>query len=416
MIRLIIYVLVLAALMSGAVWFANDPGEVTVLWRGWRIDTSVGILLAMMAMAVLVMLGIAKLIAVLRGAVDVFASARKERRLKQGLAALGQGFAAVSAGQPALARKLAKDAAALLDDNAATRLLRAQAAAANDDGATLRSEALHLLDQPETELSALRELSIRATKEGDVIGALNYAKRALSRKDAPKWALEMVLDVQIANGRWSDALSALDSKAGRDHFGTVNHHKLKGELLTRLAEEALGHGDAGAAESFSRKVLDTNPGERAIIVHARALMLQTKTKKAAAEIEKAWGNAPSAGLLRAFLAIAPGESALEQARRVERLVASNADHAESRLALAEASFNAQLWGQARNRLAPLLGEDVAKHVQARAAIIMAELETTERKDAAAGVVWLKRAMAQSEAQAVAMKTPRNVGDLLALIS
>jgi len=67
-------------------------------------------------------------------------------------------------------------------------------------------------------------------------------------------------------------------------------------------------------------------------------------------------------------------------------------------------------------LAPLLGEDVAKHVQARAAIIMAELETTERKDAAAGVVWLKRAMAQSEAQAVAMKTPRNVGDLLALIS
>ena len=89
MIRLIIYVLVLAALISGAVWFANDPGEVTVLWRGWRIDTSVGILLALMAMAVLVMLGIAKLIAVLRGAVDVFASARKERRLKQGLAALG---------------------------------------------------------------------------------------------------------------------------------------------------------------------------------------------------------------------------------------------------------------------------------------------------------------------------------------
>ena len=416
MIRIVLYVILLAAAIAVAVWFANDPGEVTVLWRGWRIDTSVGILLALMTAAVVVILGLAKFIAIIRGSVDVFAAARKDRRLKQGLAALGNGFAAVHAGQPVLARKLAKEAAAFLDNSAATRLLSAQSAAANDDGAGLRTEAIYLLEKPETELAALRALSARAVKEGDVVGALNYAKRALARKDAPKWALDLVLDAQIANGRWGDALGALDSKIGRDHFGTINHQKLKAELLTHLAEEALEHGDAAAAESHSRKALDASGGERAIIAHARALMVQTKTKKAIAEIENAWGSTPSAALLRAYLAACSGEPALEQARRVEKMVAGNTDHAESRLALAEVSLRAQLWGQARNRLAPLLGDDVAKNVQARAAIIMAELENLERKDASAGAMWLKRAIECTEPQRSTMKSPRSAGDLLAIIS
>lgn len=415
MIRIVLYVALLATATAIAVWLANNPGEVMVLWRGWRVDTSVGILLGLMTASVLVILGIAKLIAIIRGSVDVFATARKDRRAQQGLTALGHGFAAVHAGQAVLARKYAKDSAALLGDSAATRLLRAQAAAANDDGARLRTEAIHLLEKPETELAALRALSARASKEGDIVGALNYAKRALARKDAPQWAMELVLDVQIANGRWGDALSALDSKIGRDHFGTANHQKLKAELLTRLAEEALGHGDAAAAENHAHKALDAGGGERAIIAHARSLMLQTKTKKAVTEIEKAWGSAPSAALLRTYLAAIPNESALEQARRVENLVSVNSDDTESRLALAEVSLKAQLWGQARNRLAPLLGEDVSKNVQARAAVIMAELETAEHKDTAAGASWLKRAIDRTEARGPETKSPRTVGDLIAMI-
>ena len=94
------------------------------------------------------------------------------------------------------------------------------------------------------------------------------------------------------------------------------------------------------------------------------------------------------------------------------MVAVNAEHAESRLALAEVSLKAQLWGQARNRLAPLLGEDVAKNVRARAAIIMAELESAEHKDASAGAMWLKRAVECTEPQGSTMKSPRSVSDLI----
>ena len=143
-------------------------------------------------------------------------------------------------------------------------------------------------------------------------------------------------------------------------------------------------------------------------------MLQTKTKKAIAEIETAWANEPGSSLLRTFLAAVAGESALEQARRVEKLVASNADHAESRLAVAQVSLRAQLWGQARNRLAPLLGNDVAKKIQARAALLMAELESAERNDAAAGASWLKRALELGEQYTAAVQRPRTAAQLLAL--
>jgi len=415
MIRLAVYVAALAALIAAAVWFANEPGEATLLWRGWRLDTSVGILLVLMAAGVVLMLGVAKLIALVRGGARAFVAARAERRLKQGLQALAHGFAAVHGGQTALARKLARDAAALLDDGAATQLLAARAAAAADDGPALRTAAVHLLDRPETELAALRDLAARAVKEGDTVGALNYARRALSRKDAPAWALETVLDAQIAAGRWSDALSALDSKIARTHFGSVTLQKLRAELLTRMAEEALAHGDGAAAEQHSRKALDAGAAVRAQAAHARALALQGKGRKAAAEIEKAWHAAPNAALFRAFLAAVPGESALEQARRVERLVADNPDHPESRLALAEASLKAELWGQARNRLAPLLGDETPRPLHARAAMLMAELEAAERNDAAAGAAWLKRALALSGGVGAppAAPTPRGLNELLA---
>lgn len=414
MSRVVLFVALLTLAVLVAVWFANNPGEVTVIWHDWRIDTSVGILLALMAVIVAVMLLIAKLVAMIRGTALGFAAARRERRMAQGLRALGHGFAAARGGQGVAARRYAKEAAALLDDNAATRVLAAQAAQVNDDAATLRSVAVNLLDKPETELAALRDLAERARAEGDVVGALNYAARALARKDAPKWALDVVLDVQIGAARWTEALSTLESRPAREHYTAAALKTLKAELLTNAAEAALAHRDAAQANTLARRALDQGAGPRAVIAHARALALQGKHKKAAAEIERIWTAKPDAALAAAYIEILATEPALERARRVEKLVAESADDPESRLMLAEASLRAQLWGQARNRLAPLLGDDVPRELHARAAILMAELETGERNDPAAGATWLKRALERAP-QAVATPPPRSVSELLGAV-
>jgi HemY protein len=412
MIRVVLYVAALIVAVLVAVWFANNPGDVTVVWRGWRIDTSVGILLLLIMLTVLIMLAIAKVIAVIRGTAKGIASARRERRITQGINALGYGFAAAHAGQPAAARRYAKEASALLNGNAATHMLQAQAAHVNDDAAGLRNVALSLLEQPETELAALRDLALRAQHEGDVVGALNYAKRAVARRDAPRWAIEMVLDLDIAQSRWNDALHVLESKAAKDQYSAEDYKKLKAAVLTASAEQTLAQGDAKLAESQSKKAMDLGGGERALVTHARALFLQGNNRGSVRDVEKAWKTHPSPTLIRAYMELVADEPPLEQARRVEKLIADTADHPESRLALSEVSLRAKLWGQARNRLSPLLGDDVPQDLHARAAILMAELETAERNDPAAGALWLKRALDRTTPAAIAAATPKSVSDIL----
>jgi len=57
MLRTLIWFAVAPVAMLGAVWLAARPGNVIVEWRGWRLDTSVGVLLV--AVVFLILLGVA---------------------------------------------------------------------------------------------------------------------------------------------------------------------------------------------------------------------------------------------------------------------------------------------------------------------------------------------------------------------
>jgi len=37
-------IIVIALLIAGAVFVADRPGEVSLVWQGWRVDTSVTVL------------------------------------------------------------------------------------------------------------------------------------------------------------------------------------------------------------------------------------------------------------------------------------------------------------------------------------------------------------------------------------
>ena len=413
MIRLVVYVALLTVIVAGAVWFASDPGAVVVMWRGWRLDTSVGILLLLIAALVAAVLAVVKVISLIRGTSRAFVAARRERRVRRGLEALGDGLAAVHAGDGQRARRLAKDATALLDDNPATLVLATHAAATAGDAAAVRAAATALLARTETELAGLRELATRAAAEGDVTAALEFARRALARKDAPRWAFDVVLDIEIAKGNWAEALAAVDSKNGRALYTGEAHRKLKARLLARVADQLLQRGDTAAAVDAARKAIANGAGGATVGVLARALAAQGKKKKAAAEIEKAWSANAGPALLAAYRALAPDEAPLDWAKRVERLVAHATDDAESRLAVAEASVAAELWGQARNRLMPLLGDEVSENLRARAAVLMAEIESAERGDTAASIAWLKRAVTEAKTAAVLPAAPSTAALLAA---
>ncbi len=412
--RLILYIAAVAALVAGAVWLANEPGSVSLTWHGWRADTSVGVLVIAIIVAVIVILLIARLIAIISGTVEAFAARRRERRLTRGLTSLGDGFAAVQAGQQHAARKYAKEAATLLRNNSAVLMLRKDAATLSGDSAEMKAVAQELLSRPETELAGLRALATKALKDGDTAGALTHARRALEHKDAPAWPLQITLDMEIVAEDWSRALAVLDTKSAREAFSAVELKRLKSRLLTLQAQSTLGHGDAAGAASAAKKAMDVdNTNEGAVIAFAKAMAAQGKGRKAASAVERAWAAGPSIDLLAAYRVLMPGEPTLEWALRVDALAKAAPDHPESRLAVAEASLEAELWGQARNRLAGLTSADTHPAIRARAAHMLADVERRERGDSNKAAAWLQVALENRRDAARIAAKPKSAAEILA---
>lgn len=415
MSRLVIFVASVAFLVAAAVWLANDPGVVSLTWHGWRVDTSVGILITAMIVTVILILLIMRLLAFIGGRIEAFTSARRERRLARGLASLGDGFAAVQAGQGPAARKFAREAANLLSDNPAVLMLRKEAAALAGDKEAVQVAAEQMLSRPETELAGLRTLALKSMGDGDLVGGLSHARRALARKDAPPWALKMVLDMEIAAERWSDALAAMDSKLARETFAPGEHARLKSRLLTLQAQAMVAHGDTTGAVTAAKKAMDAdNANASAVVIFAKAMTAQGKGRKAASAVEHAWAAQPSGILLEAYRTLVPGESSLDWARRVDGLAKAAPDHPESRLAVAIASLQAELWGQARNRLSSLTNEDIAPDIRARAAQLLANVERSERGDKEKAAAWLQLALDIRRQTAAAAAKPKSVAEVLAL--
>jgi HemY protein len=413
MTRPLLFAAAVALLVALAVWLANDPGGATLVWHGWRIDTSVAVLLIAAAVLAFLLLVALRLIGWIQSSVRSYRIAQRERRMTRGLTALGDGFAAVHAGLGAAARRLAREAETLLQDNPAVLVLRKQAAALDGDATELRAAAEPLLARPQTELAALKALATKAIADGDVVGALAHAKRALARKEAPAWAVHLALDAEIAARRWAEALEILENRSARDVFPPTDYRRLRARLVIHHAEDLLAQGQATAAAAAAHKVMDDEGGTAATATYARAMAAQGKGKKAAADVEEAWERHPDPRLLQAYRALVPAEAALAWARRVERLVEANPDHPESRLALAEASLAAELWGQARNRLGGLTSGTYPAAVRARAARLMAEVERAEHGDSAAVSRWLREAIDAGQTAAATVPKPVTTAALLA---
>ncbi|MCA0199302.1 MAG: hypothetical protein LCH56_00495 [Proteobacteria bacterium] len=411
MLRLIFYIAGLALLVSASVWLADEPGTVVLEWRGWRVDTSASALVALFIAAVLLVAFLLRALAIVSGVISAVSAARQQRRLNRGLASLADGFAAVQSGQTSAARRFAKEAASLLQSNPAVLMLRKEAAELVGDMKEMKEAATALLERPQTELAGLRSLAVKAASEGDTVGALNLAKRAMARKDPPAWAIEMALDLTIASSQWHEALAFAETKIARDNFSNEDLQRIKTRLLLQQAQMEMKSGDSQSAASLARQAIDLGGAPvAATATYARAMAAQGKGRKAAHLVEKMWETYPHADLAAAYRVLIPGETALDYARRVDNLTRIDPDHPETRLAVARASLDAELWGQARNRLVPLTAENVEPDVRARAACLMADVETREHGDSEKAAEWLQMAL-EARREPDGKRGPRTVSEL-----
>jgi HemY protein len=412
MIKIVLYVIVLSVLITVAVWFADEPGSVSVSWLGWQLNTSVAILFVILALLLFSGTVLIRLWGALLGAGRAFRDARKDRRTATGLDALAAGFAAVLGEDGPAAKRALGAAESALGETPVVRLLKQQTARVGQDGVTASAEARDMLDDPILKLAALRDLADAARQTGDFDSALKHAKRAAEQKPSPPWALHMCLDLNIATQRWADAATLLNRKDVQGLLKEMDIKRLHAALASRAAVDAVNRQTFDDAITWARKALALDATRAdAVAALARALNATGKAKKAAAEVQKAWTINPHPALLAAYLELAPGEAPLARTSRVETLVRGNPDHPESRLAVAETSLAAELWGQARSRVEPLIDGDAQAPTRERAAALMAQIELGERDDSKAAAIALSKALSARTAP-VELPEPASAAEML----
>src|SRR5499426_473003 len=188
--RRALLLLILLGLLFAAVWlFKTQPGAVTLHWFGHRVDTSMGVLAALLFFAAAVVIFINWLWRIIVGAPSDYARYRHERRRVKAYQALTHGFAAIATGDTAEARRRAKQAGALLKNAPLARLLLAQTAELEGDKRTSSRHLQALLESPDTLFLALRGLLHQAMAEGNEIEALRLARQAVAERPGTSWAV-----------------------------------------------------------------------------------------------------------------------------------------------------------------------------------------------------------------------------------
>src|ERR1700676_2103607 len=186
--RAVVALILVAAAVAATAFFADHPGRVEIVWQGWQVETSVGVLVLAVALLVLFVTGLALLVGALRRWPGNFRRRRAVRRRRAGEAVLTGGLVALAAGQPAQAQRAARRAEALLAEPAVTGaqpgtpamplLLAAEAATQLGDRAGARRAYTALLDHRDSEFLGLRGLIGQALRAGEDTAALHLAERA----------------------------------------------------------------------------------------------------------------------------------------------------------------------------------------------------------------------------------------------
>jgi HemY protein len=389
MVRLLLFLVLLALAAYGLVWLAENPGDVALTFHGVEYDVSL-----MVAIAIVV--GLAIVIALAWGVVrfvfrlpSLMSLAAKARRREKGYAALSGGMAAVGSGDARAATRLAAEARKHLGDAPLTKLLRAQAAQLSGDRAGAAAAFRDMLDHPQTHALGLRGLHIEARRAGDHHAALEYARRAHNHAALP-WAAQAVLDDRAEHGDWAGALAVVESNAAAKLIDKPTATRWRAALKTAMAKQA-AERDPRSALALAQEALALAPGlVPAAALAGRLLAANGDLRRAGKVLEGAWRRVAHPDLAAAYLRLRRGDSAADRFVRAKTLARLAPEDLESRLTLGRAALEARDLAAARAAIGPLIAADATSRPTARTCLLMADIETADGADGAARE-WLARA-------------------------
>jgi HemY protein len=389
MVRLVVFLLGVAAAAMGLHWLADRPGVLTVDWQGYQIETSVFQALVLLVLTIalgVVCWNVARHLWKSPATVGQLITRRRERR---GLDAISEGMIAIGSGDRRLATQAALLARKSLPNEPLTHLLRAQTAQLQGDGATSRRIYEAMLASPDTEQLGLRGLFMEAQREGEAEPARQFAERALKANPALGWPVDALFELQCRAQDWDGALETLATGRRHNHIDRKVADRRRAVLLAGKAQ-AVEHTNSDDALGYAMDAHKLAPDLiPAAAIAGRVLAGKGQTAQAAKVLQKAWKLNPHPDLAAAYAYARVGDSPSDRVERVRQMAKLDPNADEGAIALAVTAIEARDFKVAREALEPLLE---SSRLTQRVATLMARVEDSETGDNGRVREWLARAV------------------------
>jgi HemY protein len=387
MIRIVLFLVLIALAAAGAAWVADQAGDVTLSWGGWRVATTLPVFALTLGIVIVAAMLAWSMLTALWRAPQRIRRSRRERRHARGRHAITQGLLAIGHGDAAAARQHADAARRHAGGDPLALLLHAQSAQLDGDREGAQRAFRAMAEREDTRLLGLRGLFIEAQRADDPVAAVTIAEEALKLAPSSSWASHAVLGFCCAKGDWSGALSILDNNQSAGLIDKATYRRQRGVLLTARALE-LENVDRDLSRESAMEAVKLAPTlVPAAVLAAKYQSEAHQVRRAMRIVEAAWLAQPHPDLADAYAHVRLGDSARQRLVRVETLAAKAPGHIEGALAVTRAAIDAAEFAKARAALAPFVD-----HPTQRVAMLMAEIERTEHGDSGRARAWTLRAV------------------------
>lgn len=385
--RLFGFTLRLVVLVALAVWLVDRPGTARIIWHDYVIETSAAFLgLAALAVGFVFYL-LFRFWHLLRHGPERWRQSRKLKNLRRGHEHLTEGIIAVAGGDAVEAGRKAVQARRFLGPTTLTQLLQAQAAQLAGDSRAAQEIFRALASESDSAVLGYRGLIMEARRTKNVAEMERLVEKLHRLAPETPWLNLVRFELLAQRQAWDEANAALAQAASARLLEPARVKRHRAALLAAASQRAAqqGYSDKAlqAAEKAAKQAPDWFP---AILVLAQAQMTSGHRRAAHRTIEKNWPRMAHPQLASLWRS---GESDLTEAcQQIEKLCRDNEENAVSRLAMAEAAFAADIWGEARRHLMALINRGEATQSVYR---LMAKLERRESGDEQAALQWMTRA-------------------------
>jgi len=390
MFRAFWVIFLLGAIAVTTMWLADHPGQVSVTWHGYVIETSAAVLVGLITVIVVLTALIYRFWIYIRGVPAEISWLRGEGRRRQGYLTLSKGLVAVAAGDSDDARRQAAWAKNFIEEPSLTLLLSAQSAQLNGDKDSAQIFFSKMLGNPDTEFLGLSGLLNQAIEKGDTLQALKLARRAHQLKPNIDWVLRTVFDLASRAELWNESYDTLKKAVRKKLVGSLEARHLKAVLIHQMSKEAEASGDKTKALVLSKRAIKEDPKFiPAQIRLAHLLKSLGKKDKAVKAVEAAWTISPHPEIVRTYWLLTDASSVTLRMRAANNLASFNPKHLATKLLLANSALDAKLWSEARKNLEEIgaLDEPITKSY----CQMMAQLEEEVNSDMIVAREWLVRA-------------------------